>query len=131
MIRFIHEITDESIGGKARGLKILKDLGLSVPDAFVIIHPDHQALDDRLLEENIAILGRGPKAVRSSAVSEDGINASFAGQFETFLHLNGYPEIRHAIVRCIEATRSERVREYATNLSDDADLRISVSSRTW
>lgn len=126
MIRFIHEITDENIGGKARGLKILKDLGLSVPDAFVIIHPDHQALDDRLLEENIAILGSGPKAVRSSAVSEDGINASFAGQFETFLHLNGYPEIRHAIVRCIEATRSERVREYATNLSDDADLRISV-----
>jgi pyruvate,water dikinase len=126
VIRFIHEITDENIGGKARGLKILIDLGLSVPDAFVIIHPDLHGLEDKTLEKNIAILGKGPKAVRSSAVSEDGVNTSFAGQFESYLHLNGYSEIREAIVKCIEATRSERVREYATNLSEDADLRISV-----
>lgn len=126
MIRFIHEITDENIGGKARGLKILKDLGLSVPDAFVIVHPDLQSLDDISLEKNIALLGNGPKAVRSSAMSEDGVTASFAGQFETYLHLNGYCEIRDAIVKCIEASRSDRVREYVTNLSEDADLRISV-----
>ena len=126
MIRFIQEITDENIGGKARGLKILKDLGLSVPEAFVLIHPELQSLDDGLLTKNIALLGDGPKAVRSSAVSEDGVNASFAGQFETYLHLNGYGEIREAVVKCIEATTSHRVREYATNLSEDADLRISV-----
>ena len=126
MIRFIHEITDENIGGKARGLKILRDLGLSVPDAFVIIHPDLKNLDDKSLERNIAILGSGPKAVRSSAVSEDGVNASFAGQFETYLHLKDYSEIRDAIVKCIEATRSDRVREYVSNLSEEADLRISV-----
>jgi len=126
VIRFISEITDENIGGKARGLKILRDLGLSVPDAFVIIHPDLKSLDDRSLERNIAILGTGPKAVRSSAVSEDGTNASFAGQFETYLHLNDYSEIRNAIVKCIQATASDRVREYVSNLSEDADLRISV-----
>ena len=79
MIRFIHEITDEEIGGKARGLKILKDLGLNVPDAFVIVHPDLNSLDDQSLEKSIALLGRGPKAVRSSAISEDG----------TMLHLQG------------------------------------------
>ena len=126
MIRFISEITDENIGGKARGLKIMKDLGLSVPDAFVIIHPDLHSLDDLSLEKNIARLGKGPKAVRSSAVSEDGVNASFAGQFETYLHLNEFSEIRDAIIKCVEASRSERVREYVTNLSEDADLRISV-----
>lgn len=126
MIRFIHEITNENIGGKARGLKILRDLGLSVPDAFVIIHPDLLSLDDNSLEKNIALLGNGPKAVRSSAVSEDGVTASFAGQFETYLHLNSYREIRDAIVKCIKATRADRVRKYVTNLSEDADLRISV-----
>ena len=126
MIRFISEITDENIGGKARGLKILRDLGLNVPDAFVIVHPDLQSLDDNSLEKNIALLGNGPKAVRSSAVSEDGVTASFAGQFETYLHLNGYSEIRDAIVKCIKATRTDRVREYVTNLSENADLRISV-----
>jgi phosphohistidine swiveling domain-containing protein len=126
VIRFIHEITDEEIGGKARGLKILKDLGLNVPDAFVIIHPDFKNLDDQSLVKNIALLGEGPKAVRSSAVSEDGVNASFAGQFETYLHLNGYKEIKDAIVKCIQASQSDRVREYVSNLSGDADLRISV-----
>lgn len=126
MIRFIQEITDENIGGKARGLKILRDLRLSVPDAFVIIHPDLQNLDDNYLKEKIALLGHGPKAVRSSAVSEDGVNTSFAGQFETYLHLKSYDEIRDAIGKCIEASQSDRVREYAANLSEDADLRISV-----
>ena len=126
MIRFIHEITDEEIGGKARGLKILRDLGLNVPDAFVIIHPTLQSLADLPLEKSIDMLGKGPKAVRSSAVSEDGLSASFAGQFETYLHLNGYPAIKDAILKCIEASRSDRVHEYVTNLSEDADLRISV-----
>ncbi len=126
MIRFIHEITDEEIGGKARGLKILSDLGLNVPDAFVIVHPSLQNLDDLSLKKSIDKLGKGPKAVRSSAVSEDGVSASFAGQFETYLHLNGYPEIKDAIVKCIEASRSDRVIEYVNNLSEDADLRISV-----
>jgi pyruvate,water dikinase len=126
VIRFIHEITDEEIGGKARGLKILRDLGLNVPDAFVIIHPTLQSLDNLPLEKSIDMLGKGPKAVRSSAVSEDGLSASFAGQFETYLHMNGYPAIKDAIIKCIEASRSDRVHEYVTNLSEDADLRISV-----
>ena len=126
MIRFIDEIDHIAVGGKARGLKILRDLGLSVPEAFVIIHPDHQIPDDISLEENVAHLGNGPKAVRSSAMSEDGTGASFAGQFETYLHLNNLSEIRDAIRKCIEAGVSERVKEYVTNLSQDADLRLSV-----
>jgi rifampicin phosphotransferase len=126
VIKFLGEIEDLPVGGKAKGLKILKDLGLKVPDAFVIVHPGLQRPDDISLEKNIRMLGPGPKAVRSSAMSEDGISASFAGQFETFLHLRSLGEIREAIVKCIEASQSDRVREYVSNLSDDADLRLSV-----
>jgi rifampicin phosphotransferase len=126
VIRFIYEITDEHIGGKARGLKTLSDLGLSVPDAFVIIHPDVNNLDDKSLKNSLALLGNGPKAVRSSAISEDGITASFAGQFETYLHLTNTDDIRDAIKKCIETAQSVRVKEYTSNLVDDADLRISV-----
>ena len=126
MIKFLDELTDEQIGGKAMGLRILRDLGLNVPDAFVIIHPDPKTLEDGFLEKNINLLGKGPKAVRSSAVSEDGVNASFAGQFETYLHLEGITEIREAIVRCVDTARSHRVKEYANHLSEEADLRISV-----
>jgi len=126
MIKFLHEITTEEIGGKARGLKILKDLGLNVPDAFVIIQPENKTFDENLLKKSLTRLGEGPKAVRSSAVSEDGINASFAGQFETFLHLNTFPEIREAIHQCIKAAQSDRVKNYANNVIREADLRISV-----
>jgi pyruvate,water dikinase len=126
MIKFLHEITTEEVGGKARGLKTLQELGLNVPDAFVIIHPESRAIDETLLKKSLARLGEGPKAVRSSAVSEDGIVASFAGQFETYLHLSTFPEIRDAIKKCVTAAKSDRVRDYASKVINDADLRISV-----
>lgn len=126
MIKFIHELTDEEAGGKAKGLKALRDIGLSVPDAFVIIHPNLETLNDGVLREHLDKLGEGPKAVRSSAVSEDGANASFAGQFDTFLNLHSFKEIKQAIVSCIEAANGDRVKDYSHNIIKDADLRISV-----
>jgi pyruvate,water dikinase len=126
LIRFLHELTNEEVGGKARGLKTLKEIGLNVPDAFVIIQPEQKVLDEALFLKSLARLGDGPKAVRSSAVSEDGLTASFAGQFESYLHLNTLSDIREAIHKCIRAARSERVQDYSSKIIRDADLRISV-----
>jgi len=126
MIKFLHELTNEAVGGKARGLKTLKELGLNVPEAFVIIHPENRIIDETLLRKSLDRLGKGPKAVRSSAVSEDGLSASFAGQFETYLHLSTLPEIKEAISMCIKAARSERVKDYSDKVMSEADLRISV-----
>lgn len=126
MIKLIEELTDEAAGGKAGGLKVLKKQGFSVPDAFVILHPDIDSLDENGLQKYLSKLGKGPKAVRSSAVSEDGAKASFAGQFETFLDLNTYDEIKDAIIRCVQAVENSRVKAYSDNLITDADLRISV-----
>ncbi len=126
MVKFLHEIKDSAVGGKARGLKILLDLGMQVPDAFVLIHPKVETLNDELVRKHLAVLGDGPKAVRSSAVSEDGHAASFAGQFETFLDLHTYDEIKAAIVKCIEAADADRVKSYSGNMLSEADLRISV-----
>ena len=127
MIKFIHEITNEEIGGKARGLKILKDLGLNVPDACIIVHPRMESIDEGKLKHSISLLGQGTeKAVRSSAVSEDGEIASFAGQFESFLNLQTYHDIKDAIGKCIAAAQADRVQNYASNLRENADLRISV-----
>jgi len=122
----LEEIGDEPVGGKARGLKVLKELGLRVPDGFVLVHPDETSLDLHLLQTHLDALGPGPKAVRSSGISEDGSIASFAGQFESYLNLSGTGEIADAIVRCIRAARHQRVTHYAGNRADNADLRISV-----
>jgi rifampicin phosphotransferase len=122
----LRELRDKSAGGKAIGLKALLDLGLQVPDGFVLILPDPNEFPDALLKEHLKHLGPGPKAVRSSAVSEDGHEASFAGQFETFLNVAGFDEIKEAIRKCIEKASTSRVQAYSTNRKSDADLRISV-----
>jgi len=125
-IRFIEEIGNEPVGGKARGLKLLKELGLLVPDGFVIIHPEQGILDDQQLLFHLEQLGDGPKAVRSSAVSEDGHDASFAGQFESYLNVSGTENIKSAIQKCIETASANRVHHYSQHRVADADLRISV-----
>jgi len=125
VIKFLHELTNEEVGGKAKGLKLLKKLDLNVPDCFILVHPQIKNLDDSLLKKNLEMLGPGLKAVRSSAVSEDGLNASFAGQFETWLNLESFQEIHEAIGKCIDASKTSRVREYASRVNG-ADTRISV-----
>ena len=122
----MYELTDEQAGGKAKGLKNLIDIGLQVPDGFVIIHPDAENLPEDQLKEGLKRLGDGPKAVRSSAVSEDGHEASFAGQFETYLNVQGFEAIKDAIRQCIEKASASRVKTYSANRHSDADLRISV-----
>ena len=51
-------------------------------------------------------------AVRSSAIDEDGGLASFAGQYETYLNLEGDAAVAAAVLRCWHSTRAERVTEY-------------------
>ncbi len=126
MIRSLSELNSKSAGGKALGLQTLRNLGLRVPDAFVLVHPDPRKIDDDLLRSHLSMLGEGPKAVRSSAGSEDGQFASFAGQFETYLDLHSFEEIRDAIEKCITAANADRVKSYSGKLLSEADLRISV-----
>src|SRR5436189_119931 len=75
--------------------------GLAVPNGFVITEDAHRAcrgtatelaLSAEVSAECLAAyqkLGGGLVAVRSSATSEDGVTASFAGQQETILGVEG------------------------------------------
>lgn len=51
-------------------------------------------------------------AVRSSAVCEDMPNASFAGQFESFLNIKGEKKLMKAIKECIASSFNDRVVAY-------------------
>lgn len=66
-------------------------------------------------------------AVRSSAIDEDGGDASFAGQYETYLSIAGCDAIESAVSRCWSATRSQQVLEYRrqNGLALD-DIKIAV-----
>lgn len=51
-------------------------------------------------------------AVRSSAVDEDGLDTSFAGQHDTFLNVQGAAAVAQAVDECFASFRTDRVRAY-------------------
>lgn len=117
-IKSLEQAIERNTGGKARGLQKLMNLGLNVPKGFVIVLPKEETLNAETLKQHLRGLGSGRKVVRSSAVSEDGEHASFAGQYESFLGLNTQDEIMDAIKKCIKSAGSQRVSEYSKNRSD-------------
>src|SRR4051812_20764621 len=74
------------VGGKAYVLGRLRQAGFDVPDGFVV------PADLGDLTETAAAwrrLATPSAAVRSSSGAEDGDEASFAGQYATFLDVRG------------------------------------------
>jgi pyruvate,water dikinase len=68
-------------------------------------------------------------AVRSSAVDEDGQQASFAGQYETFLNVEGLEALADAVMRCWASAETERAihyRETRAGLKGEAGLAVLV-----
>jgi pyruvate,water dikinase len=61
-------------------------------------------------------------AVRSSAVSEDGDGASFAGQYETYLGVAGVPEVLRHIRKCWASGYSAHAMEYRRRLGGAGPL---------
>ena len=89
-------------GSKAVGLgQALRD-GLPVPPGVALAGPIVEAVAGRdedairAVDESVRPLG-GPLAVRSSAVDEDGADASFAGQHLTLLNVPGADDLPSAL----------------------------------
>jgi len=71
---------------------------------------------------------RLPVAVRSSAVDEDGAQASFAGQHESYLNVIGAEAVAEAVRRCLASARAGRVLDYrrARGLAGEAGVAVLV-----
>src|SRR4029077_15742300 len=69
-----------------------------------------------------------PVAVRSSALSEDSMGASFAGVFDTFLWIAGWPKVLQSIKRCYASMFSEGALDYrrAKGMNDSNQMLMSV-----
>ncbi len=63
--------------------------------------------------------GRRLVAARSSAVSEDGANASFAGIYETYLHLEGAERVANSVLDCYRALWDARAVQYRASRGVD------------
>jgi len=125
-VRTLNELTAEQrplAGGKGGTLAQLSQGGYPVPDGFVIL-PAAFAGDEltpqawiqvqaHLARLRKADLGTAAFAVRSSALSEDSAQASFAGEFETVLDVRSDEMIQAAIHTVRQSRHSERVRIYS------------------
>jgi len=117
-----------SCGGKARGLHLLLAAGARVPAGVVVADPHAPRVEAELREllEESFDLERTAFAVRSSAMQEDGADASFAGQYQTILDVHGVDAVLSAVRSCVEAASSHRVRAYAAHRAAGADSRLAV-----
>lgn len=125
---------DKNIGGKAKNLFALQKLGINVPKWAVVpqnvlleqLHGS-KAVDEvkiglkelkvpeNVMQELASYFGNDHQskkyAVRSSAIDEDGKKYSFAGQYETFLHVP-FSGIEQAIKQIWNTVVSDRVLKY-------------------
>ena len=80
-----------------------------------------------LLSEHYQMLGAGDVAVRSSATAEDLDNASFAGQQDTYLNVNGFNNLIINIKKCMASLFNNRAIHYRNNFNiKSKDVGISV-----
>jgi pyruvate,water dikinase len=121
----------EHVGGKGLSLGLMASAGLPVPPGFCVTSAAYRRCRGRALADQpdlagpvadaYRVLGGGPVAVRSSATAEDGSAASFAGQQETFLHIDGEAAVLDAVQRCWASLDTDRAVAYRRKqgISDD------------
>jgi phosphoenolpyruvate synthase/pyruvate phosphate dikinase len=134
----------ELVGGKSAHLGDLRAAGFPVPAGFavttrafdqssvpagveprearrlVVTRPIPEAVEESIVSA-YARLGDGlPVAVRSSAVAEDGAEASFAGVQDTYLWVRGADEVTRAVRRCFASYFNDEAVSYRGGHSETA-----------
>lgn len=115
-----------SVGGKGASLGEMVQLGIPIPQGFVIIVGSLTQLSEHAILEAFDVIDAKRVAVRSSAVGEDSSQVSWAGQLETYLNV-GRENIIKKIKECLNSIKSERALVYAKEQKIEKDqLRVAV-----
>lgn len=122
------------VGGKGAQLLRLVELGALVPEFLVIpttvatwtaTQGDFPLETWHAVEAQVRGWNTRWVSVRSSVTGEDGIDASFAGLFETALYVP-LDQLRAKILECYAALSSERVRAYCREKQIAERLQMAV-----
>lgn len=120
------------VGGKGSHLQKLVSWGAPVAPFFVVTtdtfryFTKNNALPDEVTRHFIEFLKLHPKiALRSSMISEDHADASFAGLFETLLDVNEQ-NWKESLLKIFSSVKSDRVVEYMNKKKLNVDLVMAV-----
>lgn len=108
-----------SVGGKGASLGELIQHGIPVPQGFIITTKAYKDFHNYPLPKyfidniykNLDQLATERVAVRSSAISEDSLTASWAGQLDSYLNV-AKESLLENIKKCWSSIQSSRAREY-------------------
>ncbi len=114
--------SEQECGGKAFHLSTMLRAGYRVPKGFVIskhVFNKHASsnlpLDEKFIDELKSALnqiGADSYMVRSSAIEEDSIGNSFAGQLESFQSSKAIEDILKSIYKCWSSYNSQSLAAY-------------------
>jgi rifampicin phosphotransferase len=122
LLQPVDKIQENLGGGKAQGLAFLKRKGVSIPETYVVSECLRKELPGFLK----GLPNHRPYAVRSSSSGEDGELHSYAGQFQTFLNVNGKEALQEAITKCFNSAESENVASYSKNANGEGKNQMFV-----
>lgn len=98
----------KKVGQKAVTLSLLKGLGYSVPDGWVLLGSDNL----KQMIKKLALSTTSPLIVRSSAIGEDSEEASAAGQYTSILNVTTKSALQEAIAQVIASYHSPAATKY-------------------
>ncbi|GGP24525.1 phosphoenolpyruvate synthase [Silvimonas amylolytica] len=102
-------------------VKALATVGKQIRE-WIVATPFPKALEDEIAAHYAKLGNNVTVAVRSSATAEDLPDASFAGQQETFLNIQGFEHILHAIKEVFASLYNDRAISYRVHKGFDHKL---------
>ncbi|TNF25591.1 MAG: phosphoenolpyruvate synthase [Deltaproteobacteria bacterium] len=115
----------KEVGGKAYMLAMMTQMGLKVPEGWILDAPPQETERDEIL--GLIDFKKYSLAVRSSATGEDSKEHSFAGQNSTFLYVDNETDLFHSIQNCFESIQKESSKSYRKHfLGSSEDIPMNV-----
>lgn len=144
VIGFFNEVDAIKSGGKGKNLVELTRALFPVPPGFILTYDAfleyrEQGHMPAEMKEHISAYyrqliketGNPAVAVRSSASAEDLYNASFAGQYDTYLYVGSEAELMQRIVDCWHSLYSPRAMVYRKRMKISGEnLKMAVVVQT-
>ncbi len=125
ILGFEHSAPRDIVGCKGHNLSRMWQAGLPVPRGFCISWDAFQSLDTSDLDCAVARLGACAFAVRSSAVQEDAISASFAGILLSRLNVPA-AGVLSVLSEIQKSALAPAVKDYSQRRHIESSLRVAA-----